>query len=60
MTYENAVKLKIGNTVIIKETGKEQRIIGMDGHIAGLFLILEDGLTYHHKEIEGKEESNEI
>lgn len=51
MTYEEAFKQKPGDKVKIIETGERLSVKEIDGHTTSIFLILEDGCTYHHSQV---------
>lgn len=51
MTQKEAICLKPGDRVMILETGEWTTIRGIDGCISSIFLILDNGGTYHHTQI---------
>lgn len=51
MTYDEAFLAKPGEVVTIIETGERLPIKEIDGHMTSIFLVLEDGRTYHHSQV---------
>lgn len=54
MNYEEALRLKSGDKVIVVETGEEKRVEFVSGTLKDLFILLDDGHDYHQSQLKRK------
>ena len=51
MTFSDAKKLQIGDSIVLKHTDAPCRITEIESKNKDIFLRCDDGLLYHHKDI---------
>lgn len=51
MSYEEALELNEGDTVIITETKEEKIVESVRGTLTNMFILLNNGRTYRHDQI---------
>ena len=51
MTFSDAKKLQIGDSIVLKHTDAPCRITEIEIENKNIFLRCDNGLLYHHKDI---------